>query len=177
MDDTLRIIDNFPMDRWEEYKQLRLEALKNEPLAFANSFEEASLEPDAYWQDRLKSYTSGKDLILFAQKDRQLVGMIGVDFNTRKKRRHAASLVGLYVNAEHRGQGIARRLMETAMEKALEKPYIIKFDLGVVATNEAAKSLYEKLGFKVVGLWQKELFVDGVYYDEYEMEKLIEERI
>jgi len=37
--DNIKIIKLTP-ERWEEYKNLRLEALKNSPTAFASSYED-----------------------------------------------------------------------------------------------------------------------------------------
>ena len=40
-------------EEWQLYKQIRLEALLNEPQAFASSFAEVMERPDSHWQERL----------------------------------------------------------------------------------------------------------------------------
>jgi RimJ/RimL family protein N-acetyltransferase len=45
--------------------------------------------------------------------------------------------------------------------------------LGVVTTNEAAINCYRKVGFTIYGLEPKSIQVNGSYYDEYLMARLI----
>jgi ribosomal protein S18 acetylase RimI-like enzyme len=55
-------------------------------------------------------------------------------------------LAELYVAPDHRGKGLGRALMESAMEVARAKgaDYM---DLGTAETDVAARALYESLGF------------------------------
>ena len=41
-------------ERWKEFKELRLFALQNDPLAFGSSYEEEINFPDDFWKNRLK---------------------------------------------------------------------------------------------------------------------------
>ena len=43
----------------------------------------------------------------------------------------------------------------------------------MVTENSGALKLYQKLGFNIVGKYEKELFVDNQYYDEYLMEMVV----
>ena len=43
-------------------------------------------------------------------------------------------------------------------------------------TNERALDLYKKMGFKIEGLKEKSMIVDGKYVDEYYMGKIIDIR-
>jgi RimJ/RimL family protein N-acetyltransferase len=51
---------------------------------------------------------------------------------------------------------------------------VLKIKLAVVTGQEAAVKLYKSFGFRQIGIIEKELCVDGTYYDEYKMELLFE---
>lgn len=53
----------------------------------------------------------------------------------------------VYVIAGHRGKGIGRRLLESALEY-IDSQGVEEIGLAVTATNEPAKHLYESLGFE-----------------------------
>lgn len=82
-----------------------------------------------------------------------------------------AQILNIAVSPTHRGRGIARLLLDHAFRLALEKGAEL-MALEVRATNSAAISLYEQVGFKRVGIRDK-------YYDSTEdailMEKLLKE--
>ena len=160
--------------RWEEYKNLRLEALKKEPTAFAASYEEKVGKEDEYWQNQLKKFQEAEeDSMWFAEVNSQLVGLTGWYRSNTEKLRHSASVYAVYVKPEYRGKGIAKELIKKVLDEIESKPEIVKIDLNVNTKNETAANLYKKLGFEIVGTLHKEIFVDGEYFDEYEMEKIV----
>lgn len=169
---NIKII-KLPLERWEEYRDLRLEALKNAPTAFEASPEEYTDKKDDYWYKKLKNYQRQEEIILFAEDNGQLIGIVGVDFNSQIKRKHAVTIVGTYVKPKYQGQGIASMLVEAILKEIGHKPGVVKIDLDVNTENPAGIKLYEKFGFKIVGTYQKELYVNGKYYDYFEMEKLL----
>jgi ribosomal protein S18 acetylase RimI-like enzyme len=59
-----------------------------------------------------------------------------------------ASLLNQYVAEPYRGQGLGRRLMETAEEWARQQG-LPRISLSVGAHNELAQRLYETLGYEV----------------------------
>lgn len=163
-------IIKLPVDKWKDYKQLRLEALKKEPTSFAASIDDIKIQPDIYWKVRLNS----KDSVLyFAQVDGQLVGVAGYRRDLGQKVKHKASIFGVYVQEKFRGGGIALKLLEKILEDLKSNKEIIKIDLDVNTKNTAAISLYKKLGFKIVGTYYKELKIGDDFIDLYEMEKII----
>jgi ribosomal protein S18 acetylase RimI-like enzyme len=171
--DNIKII-KLPSERWEEYKKIRLEALKNEPVAFAASFEEKTSKPDQYWQDQLAKFNiAEEDSVLFAEINGELVGMAGWYRNNSEKLKHTATINSIYVKPEYRRKGIASELINEVISELSVKEEIIRLDLNVNTQNERAVKLYQKLGFEIVGTLHKEVFVDEIYYDEYEMEKFI----
>lgn len=56
-------------------------------------------------------------------------------------------LQSVYVCAPHRGQGVFRSLLETAIEKMRQAPDVIGVRLYVEVKNERAQAVYYKTGF------------------------------
>lgn len=152
--------------RWRDYRDLRLHALKNDPFAFGTSLdEETSLAPEI-WQERIGN-------ALFALDSDVPIGMVGIIYLQRKKQRHIAHIVGFYVKPEYRGRGIGKRLLLEALTQIKAKDNIIKVGLSVNSSQSDAIRMYENLGFKTVGLLEKEINVEGSFCDQYEMERLL----
>ena len=157
--------------RWREAKQLRLEALRNNPESFASSYEDALLFSDDIWESRVKAaFQRDHSIGLYAEVDGVLVGMVGSGWSDRSKVRHVAEVYAVYVKPTHRGNGVAMALMRRLLDELKALPQIKKVKLGVTASNEAAVSLYLRLGFEIVGRAKHELQVNGRYYDLHNME-------
>ena len=157
--------------RWRETKQLRLEALQNSPESFASSYEDALLYSDDVWKSRVKAaFERDQSIALYAEVDGALVGMAGAGWSDRRKTRHVAEVYAVYVSPTHRGKGIGAALMRRLLDELKALPQIKKVKLGVTASNEAAVSLYLRLGFEIVGRAKHELQVNGRYYDLHNME-------
>lgn len=158
---------------WIEYKAFRLKALQKEPLAFGKSYEEAAGVGDEYWKERLiDGQTNQKNFYLFAKEGNQLIGMIGVHSQDLIRCAHVAEMVGMYVDDAFRGKGVGRMLVETLIEK-LKQRGIEKVKLLVHTVQLPAIAFYESMGFHIDAKEEKELKVDGKYYDHYIMSKFI----
>ncbi len=67
------------------------------------------------------------------------------------------------------GQKVGRQACELAIHYAFSHLKLRKILLAVYASNTAAYSLYEKLGFKEEGCLKKHVLVDGELVDKYFM--------
>ena len=95
------LIITLPPERWGEAKQLRLEALRAEPSAFALSYEDELAFGDAVWIARLTSaYECDGNMTFFAEVDGALVGMAGAGWSGKAKLRHVAEVYSVYVSSE-----------------------------------------------------------------------------
>jgi ribosomal protein S18 acetylase RimI-like enzyme len=159
-------ITKLPADRWEEYRELRLEALKQDPIAFGSSFEEERDMPEETWRKRISN-------AIFAISDGKLVGLITWVQGDRIKTRHTSYINSTYVTGSFRGLGIGNKLMTSAFDSIKAKKEILKVRLSVIAPQAAALKLYTRFGFEPIGTATKELFVNGQYYDEILMEKML----
>lgn len=159
-------IRKLPPGSWKEYRNLRLEALQNDPIAFGSSYKEEKLLTESEWKKRISN-------VRFAVSNDRLVGMIVFTHETKIKLRHIANIYGVYVSRRFRGQGIGSKLIEAALSEIKKNRNTIKINLHVNPKQEAAVELYKNHGFKIAGKLDKNLFVDGKFYDELIMEKFI----
>ena len=158
-------IQRLPAGRWEEYRALRLEALKKEAAAFGSSVEDEVALTEDDWKTRIEN-------TLFAMSGESPVGMIAMVGNNRRKTKHVADIFGVYVKPRHRDKGIGTKLVQAAIREARSKG-IVKVRLEVNPEQKAAIRLYRKAGFKVVGKARKDLKVGRRFYDLVYLEKFL----
>ena len=152
----------------EQYRALRLFALKDSPTAFSADYAVNAKQPMSYWKNKLKPEEHG--IIFVAENENQLIGMTGIRKGDSSKTKHSAGIWGVFVRPEWRGLHIAEGLIEICCEWAkLREVQIVK--LAVVSTNESAVRLYERNGFNVYGTEPNALQVKGRYYDELYMSR------
>ena len=130
-------IKKLPEDRWRDYRELRLEALISDPIAFGSSYEEEIILPDEEWVKKIKN-------VLFAMLDDKPIGMIVYIFNNGLKIKHIANIYGFYVKKTYRSQGVGKKLLENAISLIMINKNIIKINLSVNPQQSAAAKLYEK---------------------------------
>ena len=168
----VQIIQARPTDA-PALRQIRLEALKNHPEAFAA---DDSLDAKTDWAERIErnSGETGAIFLAYVQKNEtgisetDIAGMMGIFRGASSKVRHSATIWGVYVSPRFRKSGIGTQLLQTCLDWAKAHSVdIVK--LGVVTTNASARRLYERNGFKIYGTEPKALFVEGTYYDEFWM--------
>jgi ribosomal protein S18 acetylase RimI-like enzyme len=159
-------IKKLPVERWEEFKELRLIALQKDPLAFGSSYEEEIKFQDDLWKNRLSN-------TLFAVYDDKPVGMVLFLIDTKLKLSHVAEIFGVYVREEFRDRKIGKQLIESLINSIRKNKSIIKIKLTVTDVQESAIKLYSSFGFKVVGRHEKELKYGDNYYDGIIMEKML----
>lgn len=157
--------------RWEEAKTLRLEALKQDPSAFGSSYDEEIMLEDHVWRTRLETaFNQEGRITLYAEFNGRLVGVMGAGWSNRINTGHVASIYSVYVTSSMRGKGVGSLLMQAILDKLRAMPKIEKVTLTVTINQTAATALYEKFGFKSIGIAQKDLKINGQYYDIYHME-------
>jgi ribosomal protein S18 acetylase RimI-like enzyme len=145
------------------FRRVRLDALRLHPTAFgANYADEVRVTPSALAARLLEppSYMFGG----FAA-DGMLVGTTALRLQESAKSRHKGSVFAVYVDAAHRGSGLARALLEAAIARACDARLSV-LHLTVTLGNDAARRLYVELGFRPYGIERRGLRVDGVFLDE-----------
>jgi RimJ/RimL family protein N-acetyltransferase len=150
------------------YREIRLEALQKNPEAFGSTFERESAQPLSWFEAAV-----GRADIFGAFLDGKLAGIAGYFAQQRSKQAHKALLWGMYVRAAARNAGLGKGLVAAVLDHARGRAEMVQ--LTVVSENEAARRLYEAMGFVAYGYEKRALKQDGRYYDEVLMVKFLDE--
>ncbi len=155
----------------QAFRELRLEALSNHPLAFSADFADYADRPLQFWVDRIKNLGE-EDMIFFALHGDALVGMCGIYREKSPKTRHYATIYGVYVRPDWRGLGIADELINRCEQWGKERGVLFA-RLGVATSNTAAIRFYTRCGFRPYGIEPQVIYYGGAYYDEFLMVKTL----
>jgi L-amino acid N-acyltransferase YncA len=110
--------------------------------------------------------------VIVAEAAGAVVGWASLNqFNPRLAYQHVADL-SVYVEREWRGKGVGRRLLEALIELARGIGYH-KMVLSAFPFNQSGMALYERLGFRTVGIYKEQGLLDGKWVDTIIMEKLL----
>jgi RimJ/RimL family protein N-acetyltransferase len=158
----------------EDYVRLRLEALRQNPEAFATTYEETvSIGHEALMLKTAKRLDSQETFTIGAFVDEQLVGVVTFMREQKTKLRHKGNVVAMYVTPSERGKGIGKCLLEELIERAKKLNGLEQLHLTVVANNEAAVQLYRSLDFEVYGTERNAMKFEGQYWDEWLMVRFL----
>jgi ribosomal protein S18 acetylase RimI-like enzyme len=151
---------------WQEYKKIRLEALKNEPQAFGSSYAKENERTEIEWQNKLaKSEDLNGTSFFYAVSKSGLFVAVGGAYQDNNKQ---WNIVAIYTKKEVRGQGLGQRVFKSIINE-LKARKIKKAYLRVNTLQVAAQALYEKNGFVIKQIIKDQLLGDGKYYNEVEM--------
>lgn len=140
------------------YQRLRLRGLRAHPEAFTSAHEEVARQPLSTPETRL---ASPDEKVWGAFVNGTLVGMIGLNHETRLQNRHKATLVGMYVAEESAGRGLGLALVATVLREARDSAVCL-IVLTVTEGNQAALALYSRAGFAAFGTEPDAVRVNGV---------------
>ncbi len=142
------------------FRELRLEGLKMHPEAFGASFDDELAQP----LERAAARLAENVVLAGFDAAGALQGIIGLRREKAAKIRHRASIWGMYVAPSGRGTGLAKNLLQAAINEAMVDCQSVL--LSVTASNEAAKRLYQRAGFREWAVDRKALCVEGAFVDE-----------
>lgn len=169
-----------------QYQILRLTALQTDPEAFLAEFETERQHHESHFEWVL---TSSHQPPMFgyygyfmpsaapdpAVDHPTLIGYIQLGYSAMAKQQHVGFLYNLYVHPDHRGQGVAKRLLKhveaqaaTAPTRKLEILY-----LSCLASNQPAYRFYKKQGYRRCGIKPSSVKTATGYVDEIEMVKFL----
>jgi GNAT superfamily N-acetyltransferase len=154
---------------WRQYRQLRLEALKDSPLAFVEQYHDALTRADQFWQDRVeRSAAGGASATFVAVHAGRFIGKASCFVETEITEYVSAHVVGVYVTPPFRGHGVAEALLAAILRWARDEPDAARIRLFVLETNDRAATLYRRVGFVPTGATMA--YASKPSYTEYEME-------
>ena len=151
------------------YREVRLACLKKVPQFFGSTYEEEVLNPKFMFETFIE--TDSPDHVMFGAFDRKrLIGITGFNRMARQRAMHRGEIVQVYVDANYRGQNIGEKLIRQALDYGFHLEGIEQVQLSVIAGNQIAINLYEKLGFKTFGVQPRYFKVDDTYLDQQFMQ-------
>jgi GNAT superfamily N-acetyltransferase len=132
-------------DDVDVFRTIRLEALREEPAAFAsNAVDWARLSTEE-WRNRLL-----ENWVFVAFHEGEPVGIMGLARQRSSKMAHRATIIMVYVRKNARGTGLAVKLLEAITDHA-RTCGIRQLELMVSAENPAAQQFYRRAGFAEIG--------------------------
>lgn len=152
-------IQRLSSDQWEIYRTLRLAAVQTDPQAFRHSFATLELWQDEEWKVKINAAS-----LFFCAFQKDLpVGIIHCICSEG-----VWKIILLYVSPSQRGNGIAKRLLTTAIKQMNSD-----VELTVNCKQTAAISLYQNMRFEIVEKRKEQLMGDGNSYDKLVMKRKI----
>jgi RimJ/RimL family protein N-acetyltransferase len=151
------------------YREIRLAGLKNASDNFGSTYEEEVLIPKLKFETYIEN--DSQDQFMFGAFDNgKLIGITGFNRMDRQRAMHRGEVVQVYVDSNYRGQNVGEKLIRRVLEHAFTLAGIVQVQLSVVAANQTAIRLYEKLGFKTFGVQPKYFKVRDGYLDQQFMQ-------
>lgn len=147
----------------DSYFAFRMRALQNSPTAFLAVYEEEFARGKEQFEKILSH--EGNDAVIFAALfEGNVVGSMGVFKEEEMKFIHKARFWEMYVDADHRGKGIAAKIFKIAIDHA-RKLDVQLVKLSVESENHGAKKLYESFGFRTWGVEPKAMKLGNELFD------------
>ncbi|QDL56602.1 GNAT family N-acetyltransferase [Rhodoferax aquaticus] len=148
------------------YWDLRLRGFREHPSAFTSSYEEEVKRPLTYAQARLGSDSSAT--FWGAWEGNTLMGLVGLDRESRTKNRHKAVVIGMFVAPEFAGRGVGRALLAALLESARTSDLELLV-LTVTQGNLGAEKLYLSMGFTSFGIEPGAIKVENQRFNKNHM--------
>lgn len=138
---------------WRPLRRLRLEALKDSPMAFVDQYDEALARPDSVWQERAeRSASSPQSATFVAARGDEFVGMAACFVEDLEDYDGvSAHVVGVYITPAHRGTGVVDALMAAVLGFAERDLSADRIRLFVTEINGRAEAAYRRTGFVRTG--------------------------
>lgn len=141
------------MDAWQT---LRVEGVKNFPLGFLLTIEEAVSASAERCRKTLAS-RGFRGIFL----DNKLIGFCGYRHLNLSRTRHRGEIGPFFVAEEFHGSDAANKLMSGVIREAKESG-IERLELYVDQENKRAIAFYEKQGFRYLGTLHDSIRIEGL---------------
>ena len=118
-----------------------------------------------------EAYQNENVMMIACVVDGRIAGNCQISFRSGKKDRHRAS-VAIALLQEFWNLGIGTRMFEELIRIAKERDGVCQIELDFIEGNSRARSLYEKMGFRITGVKPDAIRMkDSTFVNEYMMVK------
>jgi GNAT superfamily N-acetyltransferase len=141
------IVRRITEDDWVEYRDIRLEMLRDTPMAYLETLDDALKRDEAGWRERASARSENPGIRVAAiTSDGEWIGSMGGFVEDGEP-----VLVGVYVVPAYRGDrfGVTSALMQAIEDWAREFSATIRLD--VHESNARATASYLKRGYVATG--------------------------
>jgi len=122
---TSIIVNSLTPQKWEVYREIRLEGLKVDPQAFGRSYEEEKDFPKEKWIERVSNPYN-----IVAIENEKVLGTMSANLTVEDNEK-VAHVVGVFVIKEARGKGIGSKLLSEILKRIKKDQSISKIELSV----------------------------------------------
>ncbi|MBT2766016.1 arsinothricin resistance N-acetyltransferase ArsN1 family A [Paenibacillus sp. ISL-20] len=110
--------------------------------------------------------------VIVAEYDNEVIGWASLNPYSQRCAYDGVADLSIYIDRAFRGKGIGSMLLQRLEEIASEKDFY-KIVLFTFPFNHNGQGLYHKLGYRDVGVFEKQGILDDKYVDVKIMEKLL----
>ncbi|PJJ72070.1 RimJ/RimL family protein N-acetyltransferase [Diaminobutyricimonas aerilata] len=150
---------------WERVRDLRLRALRDTPVAFLESVDDALALPEEIWRERARR-NEQPDTVVLVARDAE-AGWVGtmtavvseagpwyLDQRRERPRERRAYLVGVWIDPGFRGReaGVTDQLLAAIAAWVRDDRGLARLHLHVSDENPRARRYYERRGFTATGV-------------------------
>ena len=148
MGSSVRVVD-IGRDDWRQLRALRLEMLRDTPVAYLETVQRAEALGPGEWSFRAARCQHSGSLGVAAVEDDtgQWVGTMSAHLAGPA----VANLVTVYVTPAHRGTGVADLLLDSVLSWAARQDDVRTLALLVHEQNGRAAAFYARRGFRASG--------------------------
>jgi L-amino acid N-acyltransferase YncA len=161
------IIRSLTSEDWKKFRDLRLKALEENPIAYGIAVTDESVRSDEDWKAICQDAYNGKGKWYFiAEYKGRLVGIVGAQEQNGSYMRHLVEIVGAYVEPDFRRYGVMKQLFYALKNCLLEISHVEQLIAWVTLhEHQIGKYVFEYFNFKYAGKLSRVTKYDGQYYD------------
>ncbi|WP_312968248.1 GNAT family N-acetyltransferase [Acinetobacter gerneri] len=156
----------FSVDELDDFRTIRLSALKQSPKMFGSTYAVEIEKPLNFFENCLSNST-----VFGAYHQNKIVGLATLTQEIGAKFSHKAQLSSVFIEPAFQQKGIASVLLRSVIQYSQQ--HVEQILLTVANDNKPALILYEKLGFQSYGVELKALKDKDGYIDEILMKLFV----
>jgi ribosomal protein S18 acetylase RimI-like enzyme len=138
-------------DDWRLLRDVRLEMLRDTPLAYLETLADAERRTEAEWRFRSNRGSAGPTELALAAEDPgqpdRWVGYLACFVDSPGQ----GHVVSVYIAPGQRGTGLASRMLDSVVEWARGEAGLNRLHLYVHEDNGRARAFYRRYGFTETG--------------------------
>ncbi|GGE81363.1 arsinothricin resistance N-acetyltransferase ArsN1 family A [Priestia taiwanensis] len=146
-------------------------AIYNEGIEDRIATLETDTKTDIYIKEKLFKREERYSVIVIVE-NAQVVGWASINPYNQRSAYRGVGEVSIYIKREYRGKGVGQKLL-TSLERIGVQNEFYKFVLFTFPFNNLGQGLYHKMGYREVGVFEKQGVMDGKHIDVMIMEKLL----